>query len=102
MVIFQVSLPSKWEEILKRLADDHDIDASKVIAGLFEWAISNSENKTQFEVWLDKAYPPKGQAEDKASVEGEEANEREEERQDEEEEELHEDRDYSEDREVKS
>ena len=55
----------------------------------------------QFEVWLDKAYPPKGEAEDKAVAEGEEASEAEEENEDEAEEEVHEDRDYSEDRELK-
>ncbi len=102
MVSFSVTLPTKWGEFLKGLADEHDIDVSKVISGLCEWAFSSSEYKVQFEVWLDKAYPPKGQAEDKAQAEGEEANESEAERQDEAEEEAHEDRDYSEDREVKS
>ena len=98
---FLVSLPANWEEFLKDLANDHDIDVGKVISGLCEWAFSSSENKVQFQVWLDKAYPPKGQAEDKAKAEGEEATEAEEEWQDEEEEEAHEDRDYSEDRELK-
>jgi hypothetical protein len=74
-----VSLPANWEEFLKGLADDHDIDVGKVIGGLCEWAFSSFEYKVQFEVWLDRAYPPKGQAE----------------------EEVHEDRDYSEDRELK-
>ena len=83
---FSMSLPANWEEYLKRLADDHDIDISKVISGLFEWAFSVSESKRQFEVWLDKAYPPKGEAEDKAATEGEEASEAEEEAGDEEEE----------------
>jgi hypothetical protein len=50
---------------------------------------------------LDKAYPPKGQAEDKAIAKGEEASMLEEDRQDEDEEEAHEDRDYSEDRDLK-
>ena len=97
---FLVSLPANWEEFLKRLADDHDIDVGKVIGGLCDWAFSRSEYKAQFEAWLDKAYPPKGQAEDIASAKGEEESEREEERQTEEEEEAHEDRDYSEDREI--
>jgi hypothetical protein len=96
-----VSLPSNWEEFLKRLADDHEIDVSKVISELCKWAFSSSESKTQFEVWLDKAYPPKGESEDKAMAEGEEASEAEEESEDEAEEEVHEDRDYSEDRELK-
>jgi len=96
-----VSLPAKWADFLKGLADDHDIEVSNVISGLCEWAFSSSEYKIQFEVWLDKAYPPKGQAEDRASAEGEEASEAEEEREETAEEEVHEDRDYSEDREVK-
>ena len=98
---FSVSLPSKWEEFLKRLADDHDIDVSKVISGLCEWAFSSSDGKVEFEVWLDKAYPPKGEAEDKAIAKGEEASEAEEEDEEDAEEEVHEDRDYSEDRELK-
>ncbi len=93
-----VPLPVNWANFLKALADDHDIDVSKVIGGLCDWAFSSSEYKVQFEVWLDKVYPPKGQAEDRASVEGEEASGREEALQDEVEEEAHEDRDYSEDR----
>ncbi len=98
---FSVSLPANWEEFLKRLADDHEIDVSKVISGLCEWAFSSSDSKTQFEVWLDKAYPPKGEAEDRANEEGEEASEAEEENEDKAEEEVHEDRDYREDRELK-
>ena len=99
---YSISLPANWEEFLKRLADDHEIDVSKVIIGLCEWAFSVADSKRQFEVWLDEAYPPKGEAEDKAAAEGEEAGEAEEENEDEEEEEVHEDRDYSEDRETKS
>ena len=99
---FSVPLPAKWEEYLKQLADDHEIDVSKVIIGLCEWAFSVSDSQRQFEVWLDKAYPPKGEAEDKAAAEGEEASEAEEESEDEAEEEVHEDRDYKEDREIKS
>jgi hypothetical protein len=97
-----VSLPAKWEEYMKQLAYDHEIDVSKVIVGLCEWAFSVSDSKRQFEVWLDKAYRPKGEAEDEAVAEGEEASEAEEETEDEAEEEAHEDRDYKEDREIKS
>ena len=75
---FSLSLPAKWVSFLKRLADDHEIDVSKVIAGLCEWAFSVSDSQRQFEVWLDKTYPPKGEAEDKANEEGEEASETEE------------------------
>ena len=95
---FLVSLPPKWEDFLEGLADDHDIDVGKVISGLCNWAFSSADYKVQFEVWLDKAYPPKGQAEDRAHAEGEEKSEREEEQLDKEEEEAHENRDYSEDR----
>ena len=95
---FSVSLPTNWEEYLKQLADEHEIDVSKVIIGLCNWTFSVSDSKRQFEVWLDKAYPPKGEAEDKAEAEGEEASEAEEESEDEAEEEAHEDRDYNEDR----
>ena len=98
---FSLSLPANWEEYLKHLADEHEIDVGKVISGLCEWAFSVSDSKRQFEVWLDKAYAPKGEAEDEAAAEGEEASEAEEETEDEEEEEVHEDRDYSEDRELK-
>ena len=98
---FSVSLPANWEEFLKRLADDHDIEVSKVIGELCEQAFSVSDSKRQFEVWLDKAYPPKGETEDIAIAKGEEASEAEEENEDETEEEAHEDRDYSEDRELK-
>ena len=101
MSCFSVSLPANWEEYLKRLADERDIDVSRVIGGLCDWAFSVSDSKRQFEVWLDKAYPPKGEAEDKAAAEGDEAIESEEEKEDEAEEEVHEDRDYSEDRELK-
>ena|SRR5271157_4090353 len=101
MGTFSVSLPANWEEFLKHLADDRDIDVSKVISGLCEWAFSSSDSKIEFEVWLDKAYPPKGEAEDKAIAKGEEASEAEEENEEEAEEEVHEDRDYSEDRELK-
>jgi hypothetical protein len=93
-----VSLPPNWEEYLERLADEHDIDVGKVISGLCEWAFSRSEYKTQFEIWLDKTFSLKGQAEDEAKVLGEETSEAEEELEGKEEEEVHEDRDYNEDR----
>jgi hypothetical protein len=96
-----VSSTESWEAFLKRLADEHDIEVGKVIDGLCDWAFSVSDSKRQFEVWVDKAYPPKGEAEDKAQAKDEEESEAEEETEDEAEEELHEDRDYSEDREVK-
>lgn len=51
-----------------------------------------SEDKEQFKVWLDEAYPPKEEAEEEASAAGEEADEEEEE-QEESEEEAHEHRD---------
>ena len=103
MGVFSISLPANWEAYLKRLADDHEIDVGKVISGICEWAFSVSDSERQFEVWLDKTYPPKGEAEDKAEEEeGQEASETEEEDEDEAEEEVHEDRDYSEDREIKS
>ncbi len=98
MAISSVTLSTKWEEFLKGLSDEHDVDISKVINALCDWAFSSADYKVQFEVWLDKAYPPKGQAEDKASAAGEEASEAEEENEDESEEESHEDRDYSEDK----
>jgi hypothetical protein len=102
MGVFSISLPANWEAFLKRLAEDHEIDLGKVISGMCEWAFSVSDSERQFEVWLDKTYPPKGEAEDRAKEEGEEASETEEENEDEAEEEAHEDRDYSEDREIKS
>jgi hypothetical protein len=102
MGVISISLPANWEAFLKRLADDHEIDVGKVISGICDWAFSVSDSERQFEVWLDKTYPPKGEAEDKAEEVGEDASETEEEDQDKAEEEAHEDRDYSEDREIKS
>jgi hypothetical protein len=100
MVNFLSSLPANWEEFLERLADEHDIDVGKVIGELCNWAFSRPEYKAQFEAWLDKAYPPRGQVEDMAKARGEEASEREQSLEDSEEEEAHEDREYSEDQEV--
>jgi hypothetical protein len=96
-----ISLPSKWEQFLKQLADDHQVDLNSVIGELCAWAFSNPEGKKQFKAWLDDAFPPRGEAEDKAKAEGEEASETEEENESEAEDEVHEDRNYSEDRELK-
>ncbi len=101
MAKFTISLPSKWEPFLKGLADDHEIDLNRVINELCAWAFSNPESKKQFEAWLDDAFPPKGNAEDKERIADEDISEVEEEQEEEAEEEAHEDRDYSEDRELK-
>ncbi len=101
MVSSNVSLPVKWEKFLRQLADDHQVDLNGVISELCAWAFSSPEGTKQFKAWLDDAFPPKGQVEDRAHVEGEEASEAEEENEDEAEEEAHEDRDYSEDKEPK-
>jgi len=93
MVGFTASLPAKWEQFLKRLADDHEIDLDTVVRELCEWAFSDLEGKEQFKVWLDEAYPPKGEAEQEAAAAGEEAAEEEEEHEEESEEESHEHRD---------
>ena len=93
MVGLTVSLPIKWEQFLKLLADDHEIDLSTVVSELCEWAFSDPESKEQFKDWLDEAYPPKGDAEEEARAVGEEAAEEEEEREEESEEESHEHRD---------
>lgn len=98
MVNFLVTLPANWGEFLDQLADNHDIDVGTVIGELCNWAFSRPEFKAQFEAWLDKKYPIRGQAEDEANDRGETASEREEAREDREEEEAHEDRDYNEDR----
>jgi hypothetical protein len=101
MTRFSISIPDKWEQYLKQLANDHQVDLDSVFSELCDWAFSNPEGKKQFKLWLDDAFPPKGEAEDKANAEDEEASEAEEENEDEAEEEAHEDRDYSEDRELK-
>ena len=84
-----VSLPAKCEQFLKRLADDHGVDLNTVVSELCEWAFSDAESKEQFKVWLDEAYPKKGEAEDEARAAEEEAAEEEEEREEESEEESH-------------
>ena len=43
-----ISIPAKWEQYLKQLADDHQVDLNRVIVELCEWAFSNSEGKKQF------------------------------------------------------
>jgi hypothetical protein len=101
MAKFTISLPAKWEPFLKGLAEDHEIDLNSVISELCAWAFSNPESKKQFEAWLDDAFPPKGNAEDKERIADEDISEVEEEEEDKAEEEAHEDRDYSEDRELK-
>jgi len=93
MAKYIVSLPAKWEQFLKRLADDHQADLNSVISELCTWAFSNSEIKKQFELWLDDAFPPPGEAADKASAAGEEIAMNEEEKEEESEEESHEHRD---------
>jgi hypothetical protein len=93
MVGFMASLPAKWAEYLKRLADDHEINLNNVITELCEWAFSGPASKEQFEDWLDEAYPPKDEAEDEANAAGEEVGEIEEEEEDVAEEESHEHRD---------
>ena len=101
MIKSAISIPAKWEQYLKQLADDHQVDLNSVISELCAWTFSNPENKKQFEAWLDEAFAPKGEAEDKARSANEEISENEEEKEEESEEEAHEDRDYSEDKELK-
>ncbi len=79
MTRLTVSLPAKWEQFLKQLAADHHIELNTVVSELCKWAFSDPEGKEQFKVWLDEAYPQKGEAEDKAKAAGEEAAEEEEE-----------------------
>jgi len=93
MVGLTASLPAKWEQLLKHLADEHGVDLNAVISELLEWAFSNAEGRMQFEAWLDDAYPSEGEAEDKASAAGEEDAENEEEKEKVSEEESHEHRD---------
>ena len=92
-----ISIPAKWEQYLKQLANDHQIDLNRVISELCEWAFSNPEGKKQFKLWLDDAFPPKGEAEDKAQAAGSRKRELEEDAEEETEEEAHEDENYNED-----
>jgi hypothetical protein len=93
MVGLTVSLPARWEQFLKRLADDHEIGLDAVVSELCEWGFSDSEGKEQFKAWLDDAYPVEGEAEEEARAAGEEDLEEEEEYEEESEEESHEHRD---------
>ena len=92
MVELTVDSPAKWERFLRHLADDHNINLNTVVDALCEWAFSDSESKEQFRVWLDEAYPRKGEVEDEARAAGEEAAEEEEEYEEKTEEESHEHR----------
>ena len=98
MTKLTIPISEKWEQFLKQLADDHQVDLNSVINELFAWAFSNAEAKKQFEAWLDDAFPQKGEAEDKERSLNEEISENEEDKEEKSEEEAHEDRDYSEDR----
>ena len=88
-----ISLPTRWEPLLRNFAKDHDIDLNMVVSQLCDWAFSDAESKEQFRIWLDEAYPPEGEAEEEASALGEEAAEEEEENEEASEEESHEHRD---------
>lgn len=92
-----IFIPNEWEQYLKRLADDHQVELNRVITELCAWAFSNSETKKQFEAWLGDAFPPKGEVEDIERSANEELSESEEEKEDESEEEAHEDENYNED-----
>ena len=84
-----ISLPAKWEQFLKNLADDHDIDLNAIVSELCEWAFSDKESEEQFRDWLDDAYPSEGEAEDEERASGEKAAEEEEDIEEESEEESH-------------
>ena len=92
-----ISIPAKWEQYLKQLANDHQVDLNDVFSELCEWAFSNAEGKKQFKLWLDDAFPSKGEAEDKAQADGARARAREEDLEEVSEEEAHEDDNYMED-----
>ena len=92
-----ISIPARWEQYLKQLANDHQVDLNRVIGELCEWAFSNPEGKKQFKLWLDDAFPPKGEAEDQARAAGDRERASEEEIEEESEEEAHEDENYNED-----
>jgi hypothetical protein len=93
MVAPSIFLPPKWEQFLKNLADDHNIDLNTIVSQLCEWAFSGPERKEQFRIWLDEANPAEEEAEEEARAVGEEAAEEEEEVEEESEEESHEHRD---------
>jgi hypothetical protein len=93
MVGPSIILPAKWEQLLKKMAEDHNVDLSAVVSQLCEWAFSEAEGIEQFGLWLDEAYPEEGETEDEARALGEEAAEEEEETEEDSEEESHEHRD---------
>jgi hypothetical protein len=93
MVGPSIILPSKWEQLLKNLADDHKVDLNAVVSQLCEWAFSDSESIEQFRLWLDEAYPEEGEVENEVGALEEEAAEKEEETEEDSEEESHEHRD---------
>jgi len=92
VVGLKVSLPAKCEEFLKSLAHDHEIDLDTVLIELCEWAFNDPEGREEFKIWLDEAYPQKGEVEEEARAAGEDAAEEEEESEEETEEESHEHR----------
>ena len=98
MVNSSIFLPLKWQKYLQQLADNHQVEINSVISEMCEWAFSNLEGKRQFELWLDNAFPPKGEAEDKARSLNQELSDIEENKQREIEEETDEIKDYSEDK----
>jgi hypothetical protein len=93
MVGSPISLPAKWEQFLKDLADGHGIDLNAVVSQLCEWAFSDPESREQFRIWLDDSYLAEGEVEEEARAVGEEAAEEEEEIEEESEEESHEHKD---------
>ena len=92
-----ISIPAKWEQYLKQLASEHQVDLNSVFSELCEWAFSNPEGKKQFKLWLDDAFPPKGEAEDQSRAAGATERAREEDIEEGSEEEAHEDENYNED-----
>lgn len=98
MVDSNLYLPLKCQKYLQQLADNYQVDVNSILSELCVWAFSIPEGKRQFEVWLNDAFPKKGEAADKARNEGAREGEREQEAEKTLEEESHEDRDYSEDR----
>ena len=92
MIEVRVSLPEKWGNFLRSLANDHEIDLERVMIELCEWAFNVPESKKKFRVWLDAAYPLKEDVEEGRAAE-EDAAENEEEEEEETEEESHDHRD---------
>ena len=89
MAELKVTVPTKWAQYLKNLSEEHQVDLSAIVNELCEWSFSNSEGKTQFEDWLDDAYPLKGKNEDKANAAGDETSMKEEEDDEESDAEVH-------------